>query len=245
MSKLNQLILFTFLTLYPLHADTIGGEVSLGFFNHAPEGTASYQGTSVHLKDTLGYSENQDIFLKAHFEHPLPLLPNIKLGYGTLSHHGNSDVEGFTWGDIVNYNGSVDSRLSLDMTDVTLYYEILDHWAEVDTGLTFRYLSGNMGVRSSNEQDAVDFTAWIPMLYGKVRFNMPVTNLAFQIEANAISYWDVTTYDYELSVRYTVLMGLGLQAGYKAFHLNSDELVDGFNADMDFSGPYAAVIWDF
>jgi len=245
MSNLNKLILFTLLTLHPLYADTIGGEVSLGFFNHDPDGTASYRGTSEYLTDTFGYSEKQDIFLKAYLEHPLPLLPNIKLGYATLTHEGNSNVDGFTWGDIVNYDGSVDSRLSLDMTDVTLYYEILDTWAEMDTGLTFRYISGDMGVHSTDESDVVNFTTWIPMLYGKIRLNMPVTNLSFQLEANAISYWDITTYDYELSVRYTILMGLGLEAGYKAFHLNSDELVDGFNADMDFSGPYAAVIWDF
>ena len=83
------------------------------------------------------------------------------------------------------------------------------------------------------------------MVYGKVRFTLPVTDLSFQLEANAISYWDITAYDYELSARYTLVMGLGLEAGYKAFHLNSDDLVNGFNADMDFAGPYAAVLWDF
>ncbi|HEY9128528.1 MAG TPA: TIGR04219 family outer membrane beta-barrel protein [Sulfurovum sp.] len=245
MSSVSKLIFVIFVTLYPLHADVIGGGATLGFFSHDPDGDASYQGTSANLNDTFGFNEKQDIFLKAYLEHPLPLLPNIKLGYTALSHEGSSNVDDFTWGDIVNYSGSIDSRLSLDFTDVTLYYELLDNWAEVDAGLTFRYICGDMGVHSTDESDSVDFTAWIPMLYGKVRFNMPVTNLSLQIEANAISYWDVTTYDYELSARYTVLMGLGLEAGYKALHLNSDELVDGFNADIGFSGPYAAVIWDF
>jgi hypothetical protein len=83
------------------------------------------------------------------------------------------------------------------------------------------------------------------MLYGKVRLNLPTTDLSLQLEANAVSYWDITTYDYELSARYTLAMGVGLEAGYKAFHIDSDELVNGFDADMDFSGPYAAAIWDF
>ena len=74
---------------------------------------------------------------------------------------------------------------------------------------------------------------------------MPITDLSFQLEANAISYSDITTSDYELSARYTLMMGLGLEAGYKALHLDSDDLVEGFYADIDFSGPYAAVIWDF
>jgi outer membrane protein len=244
MTNVKTLALLILLTLSQIHADTIGGEISLGFFNHQPNGNASYKGSATDMEDTLGFSEEQDIFLKAYLEHPLPVIPNVKLGYTTLSHEGSSSVGNFTWGD-TTYNGTIDSSLSLDMTDVTLYYEFLDNWAETDAGLTLRYISGNMDVYSSAESDVADFSTWVPMLYGKVRFNPPVTDLSFQLEANAISYWDITTYDYELSARYTLAMGLGLEAGYKAFHLNSDDLVNGFNADMDFSGPYAAVLWDF
>jgi outer membrane protein len=244
MSIQSKCLLLILLALHPLHADTIGGEVSLGFFNHDPSGNASSKGDTANLNDTFGFSEHQDIFLKAYLEHPVPLLPNLKLGYTTLSHEGSSSVSDFTWGD-VNFDGTIDNRLSLDMTDVTLYYEILDNWAEVDAGLTMRYISGDMRVSGSSDSDIVNFSTWVPLLYGKARLNMPVTDLSFQIEANAISYWDITAYDYEISARYTVLMGLGLEAGYKGYHLDSDELADGFNADIDFSGPYAAVIWDF
>lgn len=231
-------------TLNPLHADTVGGEISLGFFNHQPNGDASYKGNTANIKDTLEFSEEQDIFLKVYLEHPLPLIPNIKLGYTELSHEGSSSVNDLTWGEHT-YSSTIESSLSLDMTDVTLYYEFLDNWAETDAGITLRYISGNMGVRSSVSSDVADFTTWVPMLYGKVRFNLPVTDLSFQLEANAISYWDITAYDYELSARYTLGMGVGLEAGYKAVHMNSDELVSGLDANVDFSGPYAAAIWDF
>ncbi len=245
MPLIKKLVLVTLLTLSQVHADMIGGEASLGFFNHDPSGNASYKGTSSSLEETFGFSEEQDLFLKAYLEHPLPLLPNVKLGYTTLSHDGNSRVVDFTWGDIVNFTGPIDSSLSLDMTDVTLYYEVLDNWVEVDAGVTARYISGDMGVSTSIYNDTVDFSTWIPMLYGKARFNFPVTDLSVQLEANAISYWDMTAYDYELSARYTLMMGIGIEAGYKSFHLDSDDLVDGFHADIDFSGPYAAAIWDF
>ena len=244
MVNVKKPVLFILLALGQMHADTVGGEISLGFFNHQPNGNASYKGSAVDIEDTLGYSEEQDIFLKAYLEHPFPLIPNLKLGYTTLSHEGSSSVNDFTWGD-TTYNGTIESSLSLDITDATLYYEFLDHWAETDAGLTLRYISGNMDVRSKEKGDVADFSTWIPMLYGKVRFTLPVTDLSFQLEANAISYWDITTYDYELSARYTLAMGIGLEAGYKAFYLESDALVNGFHADMDFSGPYAAAIWDF
>ena len=245
MLHLKKLSLFTLLTLSQLHADMIGGEVSLGFFNHDPSGNASYRSSDASLEDTFGFTEEQDIFLKAYLEHPFPLLPNVKLGYTTLSHDGSNSVDGFSWGDITDYVGEIDSSLSLDMTDVTLYYEVLDNWIEVDAGLTLRYLSGDMGVSTNIGSDSADFSIWAPLLYGKARFNVPVTDLSFQLEANAISYWDMTAYDYELSARYTLVMGIGLEAGYKSFHIDSDDLVDGFHADMDFSGPYAAAIWDF
>ena len=244
MTHIKKLTLYLLLTLSQIHADTIGGEISLGFFNHQPNGNASYKGSAADMEDTLGFSEEQDIFLKAYLEHPLPVIPNIKLGYTTLSHEGSSSVGNFTWGD-TTYNGTIDSSLSLDMTDVTLYYEFLDNWAETDAGLTLRYISGDMEVHNSLGSDVADFSTWVPMLYGKVRFTLPVTDLSFQLEANAISYWDITAYDYELSARYTLALGVGLEAGYKAFHLDSDDLVNGFNAEMDFSGPYAAVLWDF
>jgi len=248
MPHLKKLALVTLLTLSQLHADMIGGEVSLGFFNHDPSGNASYRSSDASLEDTFGFTEEQDIFLKAYLEHPFPLLPNVKLGYTTLSHDGSNSVEDFSWGDIDIPAGStenINSSLSLDITDVTLYYEVLDNWVEVDAGLTLRYISGDMGVSTVGEYDNADFSIWAPLLYGKARFNVPVTDLSFQLEANAISYWDMTAYDYELSARYTLLMGIGLEAGYKSFHIDSDDLVDGFHADMDFSGPYAAAIWDF
>ena len=244
MTHIKKLTLYLLLTLSQIHADTIGGEISLGFFNHQPNGNASYKGSAADMEDTLDFSEEQDIFLKAYLEHPLPVIPNIKLGYTTLSHEGSSSVGNFTWGD-TTYNGTINSSLSLDMTDVTLYYEFLDNWAETDAGLTLRYISGDMDVHNSLGSDVADFSTWVPMLYVKMRFTLPVTDLSFQLEANAISYWDITAYDYELSARYTLAMGIGLEAGYKAFHLDSDDLVNGFNAEMDFSGPYAAVLWDF
>jgi len=244
MMSVKKLALFMLLTLSRLPADTIGGEVSLGFFNHQPNGNASYKGNDVDIEDTLGYKEEQDIFLKAYLEHPLPLIPNIKLGYTTLSQEGSSSVNDFTWGD-TTYNGTIESSLSLDMSDITLYYEFLDHWTEMDAGVTLRYMSGNMDVYNNSSSDIADFTTWVPMLYGKVRLNLPTTDISLQLEVNAVSYWDITTYDYELSARYTLAMGVGLEAGYKAFHINSNELVNGFDADIDFSGPYAAAIWDF
>lgn len=229
-----------------LYADTIGGEVSLGLFNHSSEGTTRYQALhSVDVVDTLAYGDSQDIFLQAYIEHPFPFLPNVKLSYNPLSHNDTTIVSNFSWGDIGNYDGRIESSLSMDYADATFYYELLDNWVEIDTGLTFRYLNGTMSVASTHRQDSVSYSTFFPLLYGKARFNIPSTNVSLQAEANILSLSSTSSYDYALSARYTLEFGLGLEAGYKLFHIDSDDLENGFHIDTSFSGIYASAVWDF
>lgn len=248
---MRKILIGAILALHLGHADTIGGEISLGIYSHNPSGNASYNllslGTShtQNLEQTFGFTEEQDIFFKGYLEHPLPFLPNFKLGYTTLSTTGTRNVELFSWGEISLFTGNIANKLTLDITDATLYYEILDNWAEVDVGLTFRYISGDMSVTSKLGSELIDFSTTTPMLYGKVRTNIPTTDFSVQLEANAIAFTGVNAYDYELSARYTFYMGLGIEAGYKVFHLENDEYTDSLNVNIDFTGPYAAVSWDF
>lgn len=263
---IKKLTLTALLSAGTLYADTfIGGEVSVGMYSHSPSGSASYtlpfelSNPAVDIEDDLGWDTEQDFILKAYFEHPVPLFPNIKIAYSNIAHSGQGIVDGFSWGGIIGLNGEIDTSLDTQMYDLTLYYELLDNVVEVDAGLTLRYLDGDMAVRTLSNYDlplvgslsaellseSTNFDLWVPMLYGKARFNIPTTDISLQLEANAISYDETTFYDYELSVRYTLAMGLGLEGGYKSIHLDSDDLSDGLDLDIDSAGPYAAVVWDF
>ena len=229
-----------------LWADTIGGEASIGFYHHTIEGSSSYATPdAVDFSDTMDFSSSQDIFLQLYLEHPFPLFPNVKLGYNTLSQDASTLVSHLSWGDIQNFTGKTESSLSLSYTDITLYYELLDHWTELDTGFTFRSLEGEMHVKTPSENDDVSYSTLIPMLYVKARLNIPSTDVSFQAEANLVSFSGITNYDYALSARYSFPMGLGVEAGYKTFHLDSNDLTDEFTTDIDFSGPYLLAIWDF
>lgn len=229
-----------------LWADTIGGEASIGLFNHSIEGSSSYHSLgTVNLSDTLDFSSGQDIFFKVYAEHIFPLFPNIKITYNSLSHNSSTDVQHFTWGDIQSFTGNIDSSLSLKYTDATLYYKVLDNWTEIDAGFTFRYLKGDMSINTPYISDTVAYSTLVPMLYGKARFNIPATNLSVQIEANLLSFSSINTYSYELSTRYSFMMGVGIEAGYKAFHLVRNDLLGRLQTDLDFSGPYISAIWDF
>lgn len=248
---MRKLLLLMMLTFTYGHSDTIGGEVSFNIFSHSPSGQASYdllaldEGTLQDIEDTFGFGTEQDIAFKGYLEHPFPFLPNIKLGYTSLSHKGTQSVDGFSWGNLSNITGNISNKLSLDMTDTTLYYELLDNWTEVDAGLTFRHISGDMGVNTKLSSELINFSTTTPMLYTRLRAHIPSTDISLGLEANAIAFSGVNSYDYELSARYTFYMGLGLEAGYKSMHIENDDFVDHLDVNIDFSGPYAAVSWDF
>ncbi|HIP52179.1 MAG TPA: hypothetical protein EYG94_08845, partial [Campylobacterales bacterium] len=74
------LVLSTLLTSLSF-ADFIGGEVNLGYYNHAPSGTINYLGDTLNVEETFKWQDEGDMFVKLYIEHPLPVIPNIKLGY--------------------------------------------------------------------------------------------------------------------------------------------------------------------
>jgi len=262
---LKKLTIASLLASTVLYADMIGGEVSLGIYSHSPSGSASYTlpymplNKSIDLENDLGWSNEQDVMVKAYFELPLPFVPNVKLAYSNFSQSGKATVTSFSWGGIIGLDGTIDTALDLQMYDMTAYYELLDNVVEIDAGLTLRYLNGNMDVTptadfnlpgfipdlSISAPQSTNIDMWIPLVYGKARFNIPTTDISLQLEGNGITYQDTTFYDYELSARYTFSMGLGVEAGYKSMHLDSKDLAYGLVVDVDSSGPYAAIVWDF
>ena len=235
------------------YADSVGGEVSAGIFSHSPSGVLSYElplsSQQIDSGEILGWEDTQNIMIKASLEHPLPLLPNLKLGYSKISFDASASVQSLDWGALNGYDGSIESGFDLTMHDVTLYYELLDNWVSIDTGITARHLDGAVFLETQNPLlsygKSVGFDTWIALLYLKGRIEVPATDLSFQMEANALALSDTSMYDLELSARYTVMLGLGIEGGYRAVSLDSYTLVPGLDMDLDFSGPYAAIVWDF
>jgi len=228
-------------------ADFIGGELNLGYYNHAPSGTLQYQGTPIDIENDLKWKDEGDMFVKAYFEHPLPLIPNIKVGYSEFGHSGAGVVnKNFEFGGKTYTVGSnIDSTFDLKMYDFTLYYELLDNWINIDAGINVKYIDGVISVKNDAAlSDSTDFQVPIPMLYAKARFDVPATDLSFQAEGNYVTYDGHTLYDAEVGVRYTLALGLGLEAGYKTMKLKLDD-IDDLSMDSDFSGAYGKLVWDF
>ncbi len=244
---MNKLLLASLLTTTFSFADFIGGEVDLGFYTHSPSGTAQNGDDSVDIENDLNWESENDIFLKVYFEHPLPIIPNIKLGYTGFTQEGSgTTTDSFTWGniDLFRANEEVYSKLELDIYDITLYYELLDNWLNFDAGLNIKYLNGSIDVDSTTQHEHNTIDLPIPMLYAKAKIDIPTTNLSFQAEGDFISYDDNTIYDLEIGARYNIALGLGIEAGYKTFKIKIDD-VDDISMDADFNGIYGKLVWDF
>ncbi|MFT7879453.1 MAG: TIGR04219 family outer membrane beta-barrel protein [Sulfurimonas sp.] len=248
----------TLLISIPINADTIGGELSLGGYSHTPKGFATYDfydsEARTSVEDTLHWEESKDLFFKAYFEHPVFFLPNVKLEYSDLSHEGSGQVSNFTWGGISGFSGDIYNKMDMQAFDVTLYYELLDNWVSLDTGITLRHVYGDITVETRTtmmmqqyeyEPEKAEYDEWIPMVYLKTRFELPTTDLMLQAELNAISYEGAAMYDALFTLRYTFGMGLGIEGGYRIIHLEDNDLGANLAIDVDFKGPYAALVWDF
>jgi len=227
-------------------ADFIGGEIDLGYYSHNPSGTAQYKGDVVDIEKDLHWGDEKDMFLRAYFEHPIPIIPNIRVGYSKFSHEGNGQAsKTFGWdGFSIDLTDNVYSKIDLDMYDITLYYEFLDNWISADAGLNIKYLNGTVDVQSTTDSSSNDIQVPIPMLYAKAKVDIPATDLSFQLEGDYISYSGNMLYDFELGARYTFIAGFGIEAGYKAMKIKIDD-VDDFSMDTDFNGVYGKVVWDF
>lgn len=228
-------------------ADIIGGEINVGYYNHVPSGTLQYQGDSIDLKDTLKWSDEADMFAKFYFEHPIPIIPNIKVGYSNFGHNGSGLVNSnFNFaGQTYTVGSNIDSNFDLKMYDLALYYELLDNWINLDVGVNVKYVDGSVSVISDTGlSEVTDFQVPIPMLYARARFDVPTTDVSFQVEGNYVTYDGSTLYDAEAGVRYTLGLGLGIEAGYKMMKLELDN-VDDLSMSSDFSGAYGKLVWDF
>lgn len=223
-------------------ADVLGFGASIGYWDSDLSGKAAKGGDRVNVENELDLSNNTEANLSAFLEHPVPLLPNVRLSYVKVDQTGRGELgTGF---DTIPAGASVDSSLDWRQTDLTLYYEVLDNWVNLDLGLTARDLNAELEIvdvadltRSTTEVDAV-----IPMGYAAARFDLPLTGVSVGVNGNVISYSGDSVYDYDIYGQYAVA-GLQLRAGYREMAVDYEDGDD--RLDIDIGGPFASVGFSF
>jgi outer membrane protein len=231
------------------HADTV-----FGIYTGAYSWKADYSGDindtdadqTADLEDELGLSDESNNVFYVAIEHPVPILPNVRVQHTELDSSSTGRLTNdFTFDD-VDFAASEAIQTDLDFThtDLTLYYEVLDNWVNLDLGLTARVFDGEIRIEGVGEVAQVDIDATIPMLYVATQFDLPLTGLSVGVSGNGIGYSGSTLLDANGYVQYEFPFGLGLRGGYRTFTLDLED-VDDIDSDLTLDGYYAALTFHF
>lgn len=224
-------------------ADTLGFRAGTGIWQPDSSGTFRHgaSGTDIDLKDDLYLKDEDQQYTYALLEHPIPLIPNVKISQTTLSSEGTGTVTTpYTFGG-TTYAAStpVTTEMVLDHSDITAYWRLLDNWLNFDLGITARKFDGKASVTSGGLTEQTNIDKTIPMVYTSIGIDLPfVDDLFFGVESNIISIDGHTISDITTKVSYTTSYLVGFEVGYRAFAIKLDEL-NGNSSDMEFTGSFA------
>lgn len=240
------------LTTTAVKADTIGLYLGGHVWSNQVTGILGESGNQV---DVNLQDEKQGSYFIA-VEHPLPLIPNFKLGHTSLKTNGNttltSDIE--FGNETFTTSSDINADFNVSYTDYTLYYEFFDNGLfSFDLGITGRDFDGDVKfMTNASQTPAISGTVTtdeiIPMLYVSTHLGIPSTPLNVFAEGNFLSVGDHALYDYQVGVSYEVLdniaVDFNLTLGYRAVELKLDDL-NGLYSDLEFNGVFAGAIVHF
>ena len=242
------------LILTPLTAtaDFVGFRVGGGQWNWSVSGDLRYKSTSINdtfdFKNDLGLKDDKQTFGYIVFEHPIPVLPNIRLSKTNLSTAGTGSitVSKSFGGTTYSTSETLTTSLVLDQTDLALYYEILDNdIVGFDLGLNLKKISGNASiVGSTTPKTTADINVTVPMLYAGLQIGLPLTGLSIGADGSYVGYNGNSMTDVNAYIRYTSDYFLGLEAGVRKINLTLDD-IDNTYGKLDFNGPYISLFLQF
>ena len=195
--------------------------------------------------------EKQNSFFIA-FEHPLPLIPNIRIASTSLETIGNTSLTAdFEFeGETFSTDANVNANFNVSYLDYTLYYELFDNdLLSFDFGLTARDFDGdvtvsaqaNSGTESVTQSASIEVTDVVPMLYARTNVGLPLTGLNLYAQGNFLSIDNHTLYDYEVGVSYelvdNLVVDVNINAGYRAVKLELEDLNDLYS-NIEFDGVF-------
>lgn len=232
------------LPLNAMAASVLGFQVGGGSWTHTPGGDITSSvggvGTQADLVNDLQLEKKSEGYAYAILEHPVPAIPNIKVTQTTLTSSGAGAVTAsFTFnGTTYSATQNVTTKLSLNQTDTTLYYELLDNVVSLDLGLNAKSISGEATVDSTTST----FSQTVPMLYVAAEVALPA-GFALGADMSTITAAGNTLTDVTAKVTYTSDYLFGLEAGVRTQTYKID--VDNVKANMNFTGAFVGAFLKF
>lgn len=208
---------------------------------------ASDEGSVIDTEDTLNLDDDTPSTLYVAVEHGVPLIPNVRFAFTDMSYSGNATLsQSITFDDVTFGAGAqVSSDLDFSHNDITLYYELLDNVVSVDAGINVRVFDGSIALKATGTPNAsIEIDEAVPMLYGALRADLPLTGLYVSAEGNFLKIDNNDMQDLTAKVGYTIAGGFGVEGGYRVLRLNLED-VNNLNSEVDIDGAYAAATFHF
>ncbi|MCY4044748.1 MAG: TIGR04219 family outer membrane beta-barrel protein [Cellvibrionales bacterium] len=186
----------------------------------------------------------------ASFEHPLPILPNIKVANTNLTLEGTNDKVNFDF-DGTSFEGKAKADVDLSHTDLTLYWglPLPVPYLDINVGLTGRQFDGFVEVQGDaevngqiqTETEIVEFNQVLPMGYLGVKLGDFFGVYAYA-DLNYVGYDDNSFSDFTAALGYELpvpIIGISFEGGYRQMKLKTD--IDDFVSDVELSGPFGGI----
>lgn len=215
-------------------ANILGLGASIGYWDSSLSGRAVNEGT-VDVDRDLNLSNSGRTDFSAFLEHPVPLLPNVRVNYLSIDQSGNGQVpSGY---DGIPAGTAVFSELDLTQLDITLYYKLLSNWVNLDLGLTVRDLDGELTMQGGGQTSRTRVDAILPMLYAAGRFDLPFSGLSVGADTNLFTFDGDTVYDLNVFGQYR-FSGAYVRAGYRQMSVDYKDGND--RLDVELGGPFVS-----
>jgi len=240
-----------------LNADFARVEMGAGSWAQTPTGTAARKDSdgALNLNGTYTSAEDSssEVYAWLMIKHPVPILPNVRLEYVTLTDSGTTT--GFINGVSLPAGGAP-TTFDVTQFDIVPYYNILDNtfWTTIDLGLDIKVIQtdsavgavSSLGVTVYDGYTSSDTTV-VPLLYVRARVEIPATNIGFESDVKAISDGTNTVYDVRAKVDYTLdfipVIQPALEVGYRVQQITVDD--GDTQIDLNYSGVYAGLMLRF
>lgn len=229
-------------------ADTVFGVYAgAGGWQQEFSGEVTSSIVDVDVESDLGIEDDSNNVFYIAVEHGLPILPNVRGQHFDINVNGDNVLSrtiDFN-GQIFTLNDAVVSELEMSQSDAVMYYEVLDNVVSIDVGLAVSFLEGSISVASTSESAAADFDEVVPMLYSRLRADLPFSGFWVGAEGQGIAYDGNSLLEFNTQIGWESQLGLGFEAGWRAVQLELDSFDDVETAEVDITGPYASINYHF
>ena len=235
-------------------ADVLRVEMGAGVWQNELAGTLTSGTPAVTFdSEVLNYDKESKGYAWVNIKHPIPILPNLRLEYAAVDFAGTTTV-GFTYKG-TPYTANATSDITLDQIDAIMYYNILDNtaWTTLDLGLDIKLVDAQINAAQSGGGSAVseDEMLPIPMAYGRLRVEVPGTDLGVEGSMKYVSYKSSKVMDYSVKADYTLTdvlpVDIGLEVGYRfqQFDIDGSDFSIDTTADLEVDGIFAGATIKF